>query len=142
MGVYCDGPLCNDRSNKPWIVGVRYKCSVCDNLDFCESCVESRSNPHDRSHSLIKYKTAVGDVRTSTVEDKLKKMQSISLLSVRTLSGSFCIESFSYVYLQMGCNVFDSVQFIILASNYHDIFNQWQLASDLILFFSNSRLHV
>ena len=28
------------------VVGVRYKCSVCKNFDFCEKCEEKATHPH------------------------------------------------------------------------------------------------
>jgi len=40
QGVACDG--CGV---KP-IVGVRYKCTACDNFDFCEKCEASVDHPH------------------------------------------------------------------------------------------------
>jgi hypothetical protein len=38
--VACDG--CDASP----IVGVRYKCSVCQNFDFCEKCEEKATHPH------------------------------------------------------------------------------------------------
>ncbi len=35
--AYCDG--C--RKSAPFIVGERYTCSVCDNVDFCKKCLET-----------------------------------------------------------------------------------------------------
>jgi len=40
QGVKCDG--CGV---KP-IVGVRYKCSICHNFDYCERCEETVDHPH------------------------------------------------------------------------------------------------
>ena len=37
--------MCNGCFQSP-IVGVRYKCSVCKNFDFCSSCEEKRSHDH------------------------------------------------------------------------------------------------
>lgn len=45
--VSCDG--C---SQSP-IVGDRYKCMFCPNLDFCENCQSSSSHLHDSQHPLI-----------------------------------------------------------------------------------------
>ncbi len=42
---------CNGCGMNP-IVGVRYKCSACDNFDYCENCVEIYKNEH--SHQFIK----------------------------------------------------------------------------------------
>lgn len=46
-GVSCDG--CEEFP----MVGLRYKCAVCDNFDFCESCERSLNHPHP----FIKLKT-------------------------------------------------------------------------------------
>jgi hypothetical protein len=45
ISVRCDG--CN---MKP-IVGDRYKCSVCDDFDFCSNCEEFNSNLEDAGHT-------------------------------------------------------------------------------------------
>ena len=37
----CDGCGMNP------IVGIRYKCSICDNFDYCESCEEMHKNEHN-----------------------------------------------------------------------------------------------
>jgi DNA repair exonuclease SbcCD ATPase subunit len=42
---------CNGCGMNP-IVGTRYKCSVCDNFDYCENCEQIYKNEH--SHELIK----------------------------------------------------------------------------------------
>jgi hypothetical protein len=44
--VRCDG--CNASP----ITGIRYKCSVCEDFDFCETCEANR--PHD--HAFLKIK--------------------------------------------------------------------------------------
>lgn len=49
-GVACSGANCF-RSGK-WIHGVRYKCSVCKQRDFCSSCVGQPDNGHPVSHPL------------------------------------------------------------------------------------------
>lgn len=64
FGITCDGPLCRDRND--YITGVRYKCAVCDDTDFCASCEALPTNSHNRTHPLIKLKTAVRGVRIST----------------------------------------------------------------------------
>lgn len=47
-GVVCDG------CGMAPIVGVRYKCSVCPNFDFCRGCEESK----DHEHAFLKIKRA------------------------------------------------------------------------------------
>ena len=52
QGVYCDGPLCRQSPRK--IVGTRFKCTVCENVDFCVECLASLYNNHDVRHKMIK----------------------------------------------------------------------------------------
>lgn len=51
-GVVCDGPLCKQSTTN--IKGIRYKCTVCDNIDFCSACITSFHNNHDVRHAMIK----------------------------------------------------------------------------------------
>lgn len=69
-GIYCDGPLCNHANGvQSYIKGDRYKCAVCHDTDFCASCEASPSNPHNRTHPLIKFKTPVRNVSVTTLGD-------------------------------------------------------------------------
>ena len=45
-GISCDG--CGEKN----IVGTRYKCAICKNLDYCEKCLKENSKEH--SHPFIK----------------------------------------------------------------------------------------
>lgn len=66
-GICCDGPLCSaSRSNTKYIMGVRYKCAVCHDTDFCANCEASPSNTHNKTHPLIKFKTPVRHVSVTT----------------------------------------------------------------------------
>ncbi|KAL2260228.1 hypothetical protein VTK26DRAFT_5841 [Humicola hyalothermophila] len=66
-GICCDGPLCSgSRPTSAYITGDRYKCAVCDDTDFCESCEASPANTHNRTHPLIKFKTPVRHVSVTT----------------------------------------------------------------------------
>lgn len=65
-GVYCDGPLCNDKPGQSYIKGVRYKCVVCNDKDFCASCEALPGNTHNKTHPLVKFKTPVNHVTVST----------------------------------------------------------------------------
>lgn len=70
-GIYCDGPLCKDKENQSYIEGVRYKCAVCHDTDFCANCEAIPTNRHNRTHPLIKFKTPVRSVSVTTMgEDK------------------------------------------------------------------------
>jgi len=69
-GIYCDGPLCNQGGSPDYIKGDRYKCAVCHDTDFCAGCEAHPSNPHNKTHPLIKFKTAVRNVSVTTVGDR------------------------------------------------------------------------
>ncbi|KAI5926950.1 hypothetical protein F4810DRAFT_699245 [Camillea tinctor] len=64
-GICCDGPLCPSGGNH-YIVGVRYKCAVCHDTDFCANCEASPANNHNKTHPLIKFKTPVRHVSVTT----------------------------------------------------------------------------
>lgn len=67
MGICCDGPLCSNTQGYPtYIRGVRYKCAVCHDLDFCASCEANPANDHNKTHPLIKFKTPVRHVSVTT----------------------------------------------------------------------------
>ncbi|RDA89964.1 hypothetical protein CP533_6672, partial [Ophiocordyceps camponoti-saundersi (nom. inval.)] len=66
-GICCDGPLCSISGGFPsYIRGVRYKCAVCHDLDFCANCEASPANTHNKTHPLIKFKTPVRHVSVTT----------------------------------------------------------------------------
>lgn len=71
FGIYCDGPLCKVKMNQSYIEGVRYKCAVCYDTDYCANCEAHPSNRHNRTHPVIKFKTPVRNVSVTTMgEDK------------------------------------------------------------------------
>lgn len=66
-GICCDGPLCNtSRTGSKYITGVRYKCAVCNDTDFCASCEASPANNHNKTHPLIMFKTPIRHVSVTT----------------------------------------------------------------------------
>ncbi|TKA36344.1 hypothetical protein B0A54_13278 [Friedmanniomyces endolithicus] len=69
-GVYCDGPLCGGK--KSYITGVRYKCAVCHDTDFCAACEAIPANHHNRTHPLIKFKMPVRNVSITTENEDLR----------------------------------------------------------------------
>lgn len=81
-GIYCDGPLCKDKENVSYIKGIRYKCAVCNDTDFCQNCEAHPSNRHNHTHPLIKFKTPVRSVSVTTVNDD-KNGQSLARLGDR-----------------------------------------------------------
>lgn len=67
VGICCDGPLCSAAQSKSrYISGVRYKCAICDDVDFCANCEASPGNTHNKTHPLIKFKTPVRSVSVTT----------------------------------------------------------------------------
>ncbi|KAJ5692117.1 Zinc finger ZZ-type [Penicillium macrosclerotiorum] len=68
-GIFCDGPLCKDKPAQSYIKRVRYKCAVCDDVDFCANCEAHPLNDHNRTHPLIKFKTPVRSVTVNTVNE-------------------------------------------------------------------------
>ncbi|KAJ5594511.1 Zinc finger ZZ-type [Penicillium hispanicum] len=68
-GIFCDGPLCKDKSPQSYISGVRYKCAVCDDVDLCANCEAHPRNLHNRTHPMVKFKTPVRTVSVSTITD-------------------------------------------------------------------------
>ena len=70
QNIYCDGPLCKEI--KEYISGVRYKCAICDDTDFCANCEASPRNRHNRTHPLIMFKTPVRSVSVTTWGDENK----------------------------------------------------------------------
>lgn len=66
FGIYCDGPLCS-KNEATYITGVRYKCSICDDTDFCANCEAHPSNTHNQTHPMIKFKTSVRNVSITTL---------------------------------------------------------------------------
>jgi next-to-BRCA1 protein 1 len=65
IGIYCDGPLCQNKHD--YIEGVRYKCAICHDTDFCANCEAYPHNKHNRTHPLIKLKTSVRNVSVTTL---------------------------------------------------------------------------
>lgn len=66
-GICCDGPLCSMTKGFPsYIRGVRYKCAVCNDVDFCANCEASPHNKHNKTHPLIKFNTPVRHVSVTT----------------------------------------------------------------------------
>lgn len=51
-GVTCDGEQCKSTSGP--IRGTRYKCAVCEDIDFCSRCVVSFFNKHSAHHAMIR----------------------------------------------------------------------------------------
>lgn len=67
MGICCDGPLCSVGKGYPaYIRGIRYKCAICHDMDFCANCEASPGNEHNKTHPLIKFKTPVRNVSVTT----------------------------------------------------------------------------
>ena len=67
QGICCDGPMCATSPVVTYITGVRYKCAVCPDTDFCATCEAHPRNTHNKTHPLIKFKTAVRHAAVTTV---------------------------------------------------------------------------
>ncbi|KAG6003822.1 hypothetical protein E4U21_001677 [Claviceps maximensis] len=69
-GICCDGPLCSAsravRITSTYIRGIRYKCAVCHDVDFCANCEASPANEHNKTHPMLKFKTPVRHVTVTT----------------------------------------------------------------------------
>ncbi|KAH5370053.1 hypothetical protein HBI81_039540 [Parastagonospora nodorum] len=91
-GIYCDGPLCKDKENMSYIEGVRYKCAVCHDTDFCQHCEAHPSNRHNHTHPLIKFKTPVRSVSVTTMNDDMSG-QSMAKLGDRQPQRSTATET-------------------------------------------------
>ncbi|KAI4720391.1 hypothetical protein E4T48_03353 [Aureobasidium sp. EXF-10727] len=65
-GIYCDGPLCKGKPHQSYIQGVRYKCVVCHDTDFCQNCEALPTSFHNKTHPLVKFKTPVNHLTIST----------------------------------------------------------------------------
>lgn len=68
-GIYCDGPICMQRARKTYIRGDRYKCAICHDTDFCANCEALPTNTHNKTHPLIKLRTAVRGLSIATVNE-------------------------------------------------------------------------
>ncbi|KAG5918411.1 hypothetical protein E4U53_004097 [Claviceps sorghi] len=70
VGICCDGPLCSAtraaRARPTYIRGIRYKCAVCHDVDFCGNCEASPANEHNKTHPMLKFKTPVRHVTVTT----------------------------------------------------------------------------
>lgn len=78
-GVFCDGPLCKDTLRAGYITGVRFKCSVCNDMDLCGKCEAHPSNTHNRTHPMIMLKTPVRSVSVSTVHENVSNKTTSSV---------------------------------------------------------------
>lgn len=71
-GIYCNGPLCQNKLNQSYITGVRYKCTICHDTDFCAACEALPSNRHNRTHPLLKLRTPVRHVNIMTENEDMR----------------------------------------------------------------------
>ncbi|CCF34677.1 hypothetical protein CH063_01183 [Colletotrichum higginsianum] len=89
FGICCDGPLCARAHSAPtYIAGVRYKCTVCHDTDFCANCEASPANTHNKTHPLVKFKTPVRHVTVTTTGERGdgQRMQQMGDRNVRRTS--------------------------------------------------------
>ena len=93
QGIFCDGPLCKDKPSSI-IEGVRYKCAVCDDTDFCANCEAAPNSPHNRTHPLIKFNTPVRGVSITTTGENRNGI-SMPLMGDRPPRWSMAAETIS-----------------------------------------------
>ena len=79
LGINCDGPLCKDKQYGSYITGIRYKCAVCHDTDFCANCEALPTLRHNRTHPLIKFKTPVRNVSVTTLGEKINGEQTCTM---------------------------------------------------------------
>lgn len=65
--ISCDGPNCINKGQN--ITGLRYKCTVCHNTDFCEDCITLPNSKHPASHPLIVYRIPESKSSDINLED-------------------------------------------------------------------------
>ncbi|ROT35522.1 hypothetical protein SODALDRAFT_337495 [Sodiomyces alkalinus F11] len=71
FGICCDGPLCCSVTSMPqYISGIRYKCTICPDTDFCANCEASPQNHHNPSHPLLKIRTPIRQVTVTTTGEQ------------------------------------------------------------------------
>lgn len=70
QGICCDGPLCAKQGYPAYIRGTRYKCAVCDDVDFCANCEANPGLGHNKTHPLIKIKTPIRHINVTTTGEK------------------------------------------------------------------------
>ncbi|OJD13597.1 hypothetical protein AJ78_05966 [Emergomyces pasteurianus Ep9510] len=92
-GVICDGPLCSVPPKLAYIRGVRYKCAVCHDTDFCGNCEAHPDNTHNRTHPLIKFKTPVRHATVTTFNDTGSRGECASTLGDRPTTKSTSTET-------------------------------------------------
>lgn len=89
-GVKCDS--CNKA-----IIGIRYKCTVCEDFDFCEECEEKNHNKHN--HLFIKIRTAQTAPIKIIIDENIvpKKEENDDIFEVLTkeMKGYFNLTGFS-----------------------------------------------
>ena len=72
QGICCDGPMCaNGKGYPSYIRGVRYKCAVCDDVDFCATCEAHPNTHHNKTHPLIKIKTPIRHMSVTTTGESV-----------------------------------------------------------------------
>ncbi|KAF4555850.1 Ig-like domain-containing protein [Elsinoe fawcettii] len=75
IGIYCDGPACSSNPCQSYLQGVRYKCAVCHDRDYCASCEASPNNPHNKSHPMLKITTPIRSLEITTMDDVRREMR-------------------------------------------------------------------
>lgn len=109
VGICCDGPLCASNEAYPaYIRGTRYKCAVCNDMDFCANCEASPVNGHNKTHPMIMFKTPVRHVSVTTTGEH-QDGQRMPTMGDRIVSDSRTTE----IVTPVGGNTINAVQTIV-----------------------------
>ncbi|CAH0017910.1 unnamed protein product [Clonostachys rhizophaga] len=80
-GVYCDGPKCPH--GQSYIKGIRYKCFICADADYCGNCFNGENNKHNRSHPLLR---CVKEAVFARKEDQAKIREALPAATFHTIT--------------------------------------------------------
>lgn len=84
VGIQCDG------CGKNPIEGIRYKCNVCDDFDYCENCEDENGESH--GHAFIKMRKPEHErplIKVDNVPPKQPRRQPPN--KVREFGGPFAL---------------------------------------------------
>jgi len=108
INITCDGCF------KSPIIGDRYKCMFCPNIDFCQDCKSLTTNQHDSNHPLI----CIRDSRLYTSSIYVQNISEYIHLNTHCVYCSVSpIIGIRYQCIPCGMNLCEKCEFLCL----HDI---------------------
>ena len=118
-GVFCDN--CDGNHQGP-IVGIRYKCSVCPDTDYCQDCIESlekiqdkTSKFHNPDHVFFRIHNDICGITTVPLLQNRGADDGLSWMHPNT-NCNFCkqpVVGFKYFCPQCSINICESCEFVI-----------------------------